>query len=285
MKMLGLQTWNQIRQEARRPFRQASPAMTGGTPSEWRANFQNAGARERLTRRVKHGRSGLTLIELIVAFTILLILSTMALPLANVKVQREKERRLRDALTEMRKAIDRYKDAADAGKITQLDPDAHGYPPSLEVLVEGVPMQGGGLPGSAITPPGGQNPGQPGGAFGNQSRGGFGSQSRSGFGSQSRSGFGSQSRSGLGGQTQGGFGGPSRGGFGSQSTGVGSGDEEQKIRFLRRIPVDPMTNSTDWGLRSVQDDPDSMSWGGQNVFDVYTKSTDTALDGTKYQEW
>lgn len=59
----------------------------------------------------------------------------------------------------------------------------------------------------------------------------------------------------------------------------------KKVRFLRKIPVDPMTNSTDWGLRSMQDDPDSDSWGGQNVFDVYTKSDGTALDGTKYRDW
>jgi general secretion pathway protein G len=59
----------------------------------------------------------------------------------------------------------------------------------------------------------------------------------------------------------------------------------KKVRFLRRIPVDPMTNNTDWGLRSMQDDPDSDSWGGQSVFDVYTKSGGTALDGTKYKDW
>ena len=59
----------------------------------------------------------------------------------------------------------------------------------------------------------------------------------------------------------------------------------KKVRFLRKIPVDPMTNSTEWGLRSMQDDPDSDSWGGQNVFDVYTKSQGTAMDGTKYKEW
>ena len=58
-----------------------------------------------------------------------------------------------------------------------------------------------------------------------------------------------------------------------------------KVRFLRKIPVDPMTNSTDWGLRSMQDDPDSDSWGGQSVFDVYTKSDGTGLDGTKYKDW
>jgi general secretion pathway protein G len=61
--------------------------------------------------------------------------------------------------------------------------------------------------------------------------------------------------------------------------------QEKKVRFLRTIPTDPMTNSTDWGLRSNQDEPDSDSWGGQNVFDVYSKSDGTALDGTKYSTW
>jgi general secretion pathway protein G len=57
------------------------------------------------------------------------------------------------------------------------------------------------------------------------------------------------------------------------------------VRFLRRIPIDPMTNSTEWGLRSNQDDTDSDSFGGQNVFDVFTKSQGTGLDGTKYSTW
>jgi general secretion pathway protein G len=59
----------------------------------------------------------------------------------------------------------------------------------------------------------------------------------------------------------------------------------KKIRFLRKIPVDPMTGTTEWGLRSMQDDPDSDSWGGQSVFDVYTKSLGSGLDGTKYKDW
>lgn len=59
----------------------------------------------------------------------------------------------------------------------------------------------------------------------------------------------------------------------------------KKLRFLRRIPVDPMTGSTEWGMRSNQDDPDSTSWGGQNVFDVFTKSEGTGLNGTKYNTW
>ncbi len=60
---------------------------------------------------------------------------------------------------------------------------------------------------------------------------------------------------------------------------------DKRIRFLREVPMDPMTKNKDWGLRSVQDDTDSTSWGGQDVFDVYSKSSGTALDGTKYSDW
>lgn len=143
---------------------------------------------------------GMTLIELIVAITIMAILTGAAIPIARTQIKRDKERRLRAALWEMRDAIDRYKDAADRGAF-QVKLGSEGYPPDLETLVKGVDVNG------------------------------------------------------------------------------------KKIRFLRSIPVDPMTNSTDWGLRSMQDDPQSTSWGGGNVFDVFTKSQDTALDGTKYQDW
>jgi general secretion pathway protein G len=63
------------------------------------------------------------------------------------------------------------------------------------------------------------------------------------------------------------------------------GQVDKKLKLLRRIPTDPMTNSTEWGQRSYQDDPKATSWGGQNVFEVYTKSEGTALDGTKYKDW
>jgi general secretion pathway protein G len=59
----------------------------------------------------------------------------------------------------------------------------------------------------------------------------------------------------------------------------------KKLKFLRKIPLDPMTGKDEWGMRSMQDDADSDSWGGQNVFDVYSKSQGTALDGTKYKDW
>jgi general secretion pathway protein G len=64
-----------------------------------------------------------------------------------------------------------------------------------------------------------------------------------------------------------------------------AGTVDKKIRFLRRIPRDPMTNSTEWGKRALQDDPKSTAWGGQNVFDVYTKTMEKAPDGTPYSEW
>lgn len=63
------------------------------------------------------------------------------------------------------------------------------------------------------------------------------------------------------------------------------GEKGKKVKFLRKIPLDPMTNSTNWGLRAYQDPPGSLVWGGKNVWDVYTKSEDTALDGTKYKTW
>ncbi len=142
----------------------------------------------------------MTLVELIVAISILMLLTTMALPLARVTIQRQREHDLRSALHEMRDAIDRYKDAADRGAF-QIKLGTDGYPPDLEKLVKGEDVNG------------------------------------------------------------------------------------KKLRFLRRIPVDPMTGTTDWGLRSSQDAPDSTSTGGENVFDVYTKSNGTALDGSKYSDW
>jgi general secretion pathway protein G len=145
-------------------------------------------------------QGGFTLIELIVATAILVILTSLAVPMARVTIKREKEHELRRDLWEMRDAIDRYKDAADRGAF-QIKVGTEGYPPDLDTLVNGVDVGG------------------------------------------------------------------------------------KKVRFLRRIPIDPMTGNTDWGLRSMQDDPDSDSWSGDNVFDVYTKSQGTALDGTKYKDW
>jgi general secretion pathway protein G len=160
-------------------------------------------SRQSSRRKVCAIAAGFTLIELILACSILLILATVALPLARVTIKRRKEADLRYDLRQMRTAIDRYKDAADKNLI-QVKAGTEGYPPDLNTLVVGVQL--GGAP-------------------------------------------------------------------------------DRHVRFLREIPVDPMTGTKDWGLRSVQDDPDSTSWGGQDVFDVYTTSSGTAFDGTKYAEW
>ena len=217
-------------------------------------------------------QSGLTLVELIVAFSIMLILSTVALPLAQVKIQREKERNLRSALAEIRNAIDRYKDMADAGRLGQINPDTFGYPPNLEVLVDGVTIRAGA----------GNNP------FNNsvsQRGGGFGTNRTSDirsnpFSSMESPGLRSQNSGNARSQRS-----QPRGRPNPLNRDHGNDNDKQKIRFLRKIPSDPITSHVDWGIRSVEDDPRGFNWGGENVFDVYSKSMDVALDGTRYSEW
>jgi len=204
-------------------------------------------------RSRKHG--GFTLIELIVATTILLILTGLAIPAAKITIKREKERQLHHALWEMRDAIDRYKDAADRNLI-RVEAGSEGYPPDLDTLVKGVNLasqQGAGIAGA--TPAGQVNPAAGfGGAFGLSPGGPGGAQQSAG-------------------QT-----------FGQGNSTQGQ-DLIRHVRFLRRVPVDPMTGHAEWGMRSVQDDPDSTSWGGKNVFDVFSLASGTALDGTKYGDW
>ena len=198
--------------------------------------------------RQAFGQAGMTLLELIIACAILLILASAAMPVARYTVKRQQETELRRDLREMRDAIDRYKDAADRNLI-RVEAGTEGYPPDLDTLVKGVDLtsqQGAGIAGATT-------PGQP-------------LVPSTGFG-----GFGSSF-----GQTQ------NQAQNNSSSQGQ---DLIRHVRFLRRIPVDPMTGRADWGKRSVQDDPDSTSWGGKNVFDVFSLSSGTALDGTRYSDW
>jgi len=153
--------------------------------------------------RTRGKSAGISLLELIVACGILLILATVAVPLARNQVKRVKENQLRWELRQMRDAIDRYKDASDKGLI-QVKAGTEGYPVDLETLVKPTQL---------------------------------------------------------------------------------TGATDKRIRFLREVSEDPMTKNKDWGLRSVQDDADATGWGGQDVFDVYSKSSGTALDGTKYSDW
>ncbi|HMD08361.1 MAG TPA: type II secretion system protein [Candidatus Acidoferrum sp.] len=165
----------------------------------WREfRFKTSSRQRRLSRT-----AGMTLLELIIACSILMVLSSMALPVFRYTVIRQKEAELHYDLRSMRDAVDRYKDLADQHKF-RTEVGSENYPPDLETLVKGVQL--------------------------------------------------------------------------------GAGDDK-RLRFLRKIPVDPMTGRADWGLRSISDDPDSTSWGGKNVFDVYSKSSGTALDGTKYSDW
>ena len=148
---------------------------------------------------------GLTLLELVVATAMLLVLATMALPMARVKIKRDREVQLRWALREMREAIDRYKDACDL-KLVEQDLENECYPKSLDILVEGVKL---------VDKPG----------------------------------------------------------------------TDRTVRFLRRIPVDPMTGRDDWVLRCIKDEPGSRFWCGDNVFDVSSSSAGEALDGSRYSDW
>jgi general secretion pathway protein G len=154
-----------------------------------------------------HRQRGYTFVEIAVVAAIVAVLASAALPLASVTMQRTREIELRRNLREIRTAIDKFKDAADQNLISpnDIDSDAEGYPPTLQVLVDGV------------TPA-------------NDTSG-------------------------------------------------------RKLRYLRRIPIDPMTRTTTWGLRSSRDQPDSRAWGGQNVYDIYTTSEGRALDGTNYRDW
>jgi general secretion pathway protein G len=155
------------------------------------------------TMRRKNQR-GLTLVELIVVFTIMITLCAMAVPLARAKVRVTRERDLINALREMHTAIDKFKNYADLGYLGQQKPGTNNWPETLDMLVEGVKLPG---------------------------------------------------------------------------------PEGKRMRFLRQIPVDPMTGKADWGMRSDQDDWKAQSWGGQDVFQVYSKSTERAANGTPYSEW
>jgi general secretion pathway protein G len=158
-----------------------------------------------MRRRRQSGRqSGLTLVELIVAFTLLLTLTAMSVPLARYKVRREREKQLVLALREIRGAIDKYKEMCDAQKFGPPKLGSDCYPEQLEALVDGVKL---------------------------------------------------------------------------------ANEVDKKMKFLRRMPVDPFTGHREWGKRAMQDDPKSQSWGGQHVFDVYSKTTEKAPDGTPYAEW
>jgi general secretion pathway protein G len=155
----------------------------------------------------RRGQSGLTTVELLAALAVLMVLVSVAIPLARWDEKRRREVELRMELRMMRDAIDQYKKAADEGRIQQEDVDQRHLPLDLDELVNGVDVAN---PATGLT---------------------------------------------------------------------------NKIYFLKRIPTDPFTAEAEWGKRSYQDDWDATSWGGENVYDVYSLSDGKALDGTYYKDW
>src|SRR6202140_3662349 len=208
---------------------------------------------------VRNTIAGLTLLELILTCGILLILSAAAIPMFQMTIQHRKESELRYDLRKMRNAIDRYKDDADKNLI-RTEVGSQNYPPDLQTLVDGVTVStagagAGGISASALA------------------------------GASGTAQFGSAGSPQLGPGATGGAGGTSSLGSIVNQAASAISTTPSKVRYLRKIPVDPMTGKPDWGLRAIQDDADSHSWGGSNVFDVYSQSTATATDGTKYSDW
>jgi prepilin-type N-terminal cleavage/methylation domain-containing protein len=218
-------------------------------------------------RLLRSKQRGMTLLELLIACAILLILASAAMPVARFTVKRQKEAELHRALREMRDAIDRYKDAADKGRI-RVEVGTEGYPPDLQTLVTGVDVVSQGITGAPL----GAGIGAAGAAG---SAGAPAAGASTGFGSSSfgATGFGATNPASTFNTAPG------------SGTGAGSVPLTQHIRFLRQIPTDPMTGHAEWGLRAVQDDSDSTSWGGRDVFDVYSLSQGSGLDNTKYSDW
>jgi general secretion pathway protein G len=202
---------------------------------------------------------GFSLIELVITITIMTILTMGVVPLVKVSVKRQKEQQLRDALRQMRSAVDEFHrdtvgmvcqgtlgstpSGAPTQPVAQVPPDPRSrvyisdctifgvdnpdrYPPDLDTLVKGVSVmpRGGNATGAGVA--------------------------------------------------------------GVNATDVGKGELSSKTKvYLRAIPIDPFTGRAEWDLRSCYDAADADSWGGENVFDVRSKSTETALNGEKYKDW
>ena len=214
---------------------------------------------------------GFTLMELVITLTVLTILTMSVIPLIKVSVKRQREQRLRDTLREMRLAID------------QFHREALAAPQARQAGAAGQPT-GEGVPQAPQQP---QQPAQidPRVRVAITDNTIFGVENPDRYPPDLETLVNGVSVTPLAGAQPGGGGGIV-GLSGSDRTATDNTLTATKKKiYLREIPIDPMTGERDWVLRSNYDSKDAGSWGGENVFDVRSKSEETALDGSKYSEW
>ena len=272
----------------------------------------------RVMKSAAADEQGLTLIELVVTICIILVLTAAVLPLSKISIKRAKELDLRRNLRITREAIDDFHRSYIASQMGPMGRMAGGVSGGSMPGRPSQPMgrnYGGTSSGFGRSPYSGST-----GGFGSSSQsGGYGTGSQGGYGRNPSGGYGTTQPGGIGTNPMGGVGTGTNQPFGSQTDAQGNieeiplidisrfdpvdckgypptldvlvegvpeyGSPDQKVKFLRRIPRDPMTEDGEWGFRSYQDTSDSLSWGRQNVYDVYSQSSGIALDGTKYKDW
>jgi general secretion pathway protein G len=220
----------------------------------------------------QRGAQGFTLIELIMTLTVLTVMTLGVIPLIKVSVRRQREQQLREELRQLRAAIDQF---------------------HREAIVGALLQQRGGTGGGGTGGGGGGGLGGGGGQPYIDPRVRVGITDQLIFGSDNPDRYPPDLETLVKGVSVMPIPGAT-GGAGGGIVGLGDSTEKatdntltstKKKIYLRSLPIDPMTGEADWDLRSTYDSADSSSWGGENVFDVRSKSTGTALDGTKYNEW
>ncbi|HEV2879740.1 MAG TPA: type II secretion system protein [Pyrinomonadaceae bacterium] len=216
----------------------------------------------------RSSQGGWTLIELVITMTVLTILSLGVIPMVKTAVKRQREQQLRDSLREMRDAInDFHRDALNSPYLDQLPP---GTPQAVVPIQPNQPNQ--------PPPPGGA-------AVSVDPRTKVAIADKTLFGVDNPDRFPPKLETLVEGVSVAPRVQPIGGDINKNILDQQGPLAFKKKVYLRKIPVDPMTGKADWGMRSCYDSPDSNSWGGENVFDVYSKSQDTALNGQKYSDW